>query len=172
LGSKSSLEQLIHEITQIPVEALRGGPLSDFGVNERLRWADNRTTKKQEDRAYCLMGLFDVFMPLIYGEGEHAFIRLEKEIETLSKSELDKATMRSLDDLKVTDPQDNMTRIELSKDHLLEDCYKWILQDPNFQAWHGTDAVPFLWINGDPGKGKTMLMIALARELLKDVRDN
>lgn len=168
LGSKNSLQQLIHEITQIPIEALRGDPLSDFSVNARLRWAENRVTKRQEDRAYSLMGIFDVFMLLIYGEGEHAFVRQQKKIDNLSRTELDEASVKSLKDLKITNPMEDMTRIELSKDRLLDDCYKWILRDPNFQAWHRTDAVPLLWINGDPGKGKTMLMIALARELLND----
>ncbi|KAF2430607.1 hypothetical protein EJ08DRAFT_715248 [Tothia fuscella] len=43
-------------------------------------WASNRNTTRREDLAYCLMGLFDVNMPLLYGEGEKAFIRLQEEI--------------------------------------------------------------------------------------------
>ncbi|KIW14239.1 hypothetical protein PV08_07021 [Exophiala spinifera] len=76
LGSKITLEQQIHEITGIPIAALRGASLSQFSVDERMRWAARRETRRKEDKAYCLMGIFGVFMPLIYGEGENAFIRL------------------------------------------------------------------------------------------------
>jgi hypothetical protein len=91
LGSRSTLEQPIHEITDIPVMALRGTPLSQFSVDERMRWAANRNTKKKEDQAYCLLGIFNLFMPPIYGEGDHAFIRLNKE---LGRSPQSKSTTR------------------------------------------------------------------------------
>ena len=80
LGNKHTLEQLIHEITQIPVRALRNGILSQFSDRERLQWAANRKTRKKEDKAYCLLGIFDIFMPLMYGEGDNAFNRLQEEI--------------------------------------------------------------------------------------------
>lgn len=80
LGSRSTLERQIQEITDIPIAALRGAPLSQFSVDERMRWALKRNTKKKEDKAYCLLGIFDTFMPPIYGEGDHAFIRLNKEL--------------------------------------------------------------------------------------------
>ncbi|KAJ6195116.1 heterokaryon incompatibility protein-domain-containing protein [Bipolaris maydis] len=69
LGSKKSLEQQIHEITGIPIQALAGCPLSDFRIEERLSWAEKRQTKREEDAAYSLLGLFDLHIPLIYGEG-------------------------------------------------------------------------------------------------------
>jgi hypothetical protein len=81
LGDKKTLEELIHKITDIPVTALQNTPLIGFPVNERLRWAAKRNTKKEEDKAYCLLGIFNVFMPLIYGEEEYAFVRLKEEIE-------------------------------------------------------------------------------------------
>jgi hypothetical protein len=81
LGSKTSLERLILEITGIATEALRGSPRTNFAIEERLSWTSHRNTKKQEDGAYSLLGLFDVYMPHIYGEGrEKAFTRLRKEI--------------------------------------------------------------------------------------------
>ena len=86
LGNKTTLEQLIHEITTIPVNLLRGAPVSQFSIAERMRWTANRNTKRKEDRAYCLLGIFDVFMPLIYGEGDNAFIRLEEEIQKSFRS--------------------------------------------------------------------------------------
>ena len=82
LGSRVSLEQEIHEITKIPITVLRGQRLSEISIEERMRWAANRTTMWKEDKVYCLLGIFGVFLPLIYGEGEaHATSRLKDEIQ-------------------------------------------------------------------------------------------
>ena len=84
LGSKLSLEVIIHEITSIPRAALRGGPLDCFSSDERMSWASYRHTKEEEDQIYSLLGIFDVSMPLIYGEGkEKAYKRLQEEIEKI-----------------------------------------------------------------------------------------
>jgi hypothetical protein len=81
LGDKHSLQQTLYEITGIAIHALRGRSLSRFSVAERMSWAAKRETKREEDAAYSLLGLFDVYMPLIYGEGrEKAFNRLRREI--------------------------------------------------------------------------------------------
>jgi len=81
LGDKKLLERQIHEITGIPIGALQGTPLSEFSVDERMSWAENRQTKREEDKAYSLLGIFDVYMPFIYGESTgNALRRLRKEI--------------------------------------------------------------------------------------------
>ena len=81
LGDKKSLERQIHEITGITAQALQGSPLSHFSVNKRMSWAAKRETKREEDAAYSLLGIFDIHMPLIYGEGrKKALVRLYKEI--------------------------------------------------------------------------------------------
>ena len=81
LGDKRVLERQIHQITGIAVSALRGEPLSQFAVKERLSWANNRKTKYEEDMAYSLFGIFDIQIPLLYGEGkDRAFKRLREEI--------------------------------------------------------------------------------------------
>ncbi|OCK72920.1 HET-domain-containing protein, partial [Lepidopterella palustris CBS 459.81] len=86
LGSKISLEQEIHEVTQVPVRALQGQRLSEFSVDERMSWIARRRTTVKEDKAYCLLGIFGVFMPLIYGEGEeHAYLRLRRKLLKSSK---------------------------------------------------------------------------------------
>jgi hypothetical protein len=82
LGSRNSLEQEIQEITAIPTKAIRGQKLSSFSIEERMSWAAGRTTTMAEDRIYCLLGIFGVFLPLIYGEGEdYASLRLREEIQ-------------------------------------------------------------------------------------------
>lgn len=82
LGSKTSLERQICEATRIPVNALRGNPLSTFSKQERLLWQEGRKTKQGEDLIYSLLGIFDVSMSLIYGEGKHkARRRLESKLD-------------------------------------------------------------------------------------------
>jgi hypothetical protein len=81
LGDKRSLDELVHKVTGIAVSALRGRPLSQFSVEERFGWAETRQTGREEDWAYCLFGIFGIFMSLIYGEGkENAIDRLEEKI--------------------------------------------------------------------------------------------
>ncbi|KAF2727809.1 HET-domain-containing protein [Polyplosphaeria fusca] len=83
IGDKKSLEPLVHEVTGIPLKALRNGPLDEFTVDERRDWARNRETYEEEDRVYCLLGILDIVMTAAYGEGvEKAWRRLEIELET------------------------------------------------------------------------------------------
>ena len=82
LGSRLTLEQDIHRITRIPTSALRGQDLAGFTVEERMGWTAGRVTTVKEDKVYCLLGIFNVFLPLIYGEGEsYAKTRLKDEIQ-------------------------------------------------------------------------------------------
>jgi hypothetical protein len=82
IGDKTSLDQLIHDITDIPLAALRNCPLDQFSTSERMRWAEHRVTTEEEDVVYCLLGMLDVSMPTVYGEGkESARSRLQTEVE-------------------------------------------------------------------------------------------
>jgi hypothetical protein len=84
LGSKLTLQDLIHDITGIPSAALEGAPLETFSRGERMSWASGRYTKEEEDEAYSLLGIFDVSLPLVYGEGKQkAFKRLQEEIDKI-----------------------------------------------------------------------------------------
>ncbi|KAH7310280.1 putative vegetative incompatibility protein HET-E-1 [Rhexocercosporidium sp. MPI-PUGE-AT-0058] len=81
LGDKQSLGEEIVRITEIPREALQGLSLSKFAVEDRFSWIEMRQTTIREDMAYCLLGIFGVFLPLIYGEGQpNALRRLLREI--------------------------------------------------------------------------------------------
>ena len=159
LGNKISLTQQIHEITGIPKLAIQGARLSQFTVDERLLWTEHRQTKLEEDRAYSLLGLFDVYIAPLYGEGTRgAFKRLLDEIHKLDKC---------IQDIRLTDPRDDKKRIEDTKGGLLEGSYCWVLDHPNFQQWHSDPQSRLLWIKGDPGKGKTMLLCGIIDELRK-----
>ncbi|KAI9764647.1 MAG: hypothetical protein M1840_008144 [Geoglossum simile] len=80
IGTKSSLRNDISAITGISIVALWGDSMSSYSVAEKMSWASMRTTTRVEDKAYCLMGLFGINMPLLYGEGNAAFRRLQEEI--------------------------------------------------------------------------------------------
>ena len=162
LGDKQSLEQQIHEITEIPILALRGSTLSQFSTEQKFAWAKDRKTTREEDWAYSLLGIFETSMPIVYGEGRrNAIRRLEKEIDDASK---DKQCLR---DLRITDPRADKVRIEETKGGLLVDSYQWILENGDFKQWRNDQQSHLLWIKGDPGKGKTMLLCGIIDELKK-----
>ncbi|KAF5846756.1 hypothetical protein GGP41_004773 [Bipolaris sorokiniana] len=85
LGTRAGLREQIFQRTQIPVNVLsQAEPLEHFSAAQRMSWAAERKTTRIEDIAYCLLGIFNINMPLIYGEGENAFIRLQEEILKIS----------------------------------------------------------------------------------------
>ncbi|KFA56167.1 hypothetical protein S40293_00112 [Stachybotrys chartarum IBT 40293] len=90
IATKTDLRVLIAEVTGIACDYIGdylGFPaesayerLSKASVAERMSWMADRQTKRQEDVAYCLLGIFNVHMPMLYGEGVKAFQRLQEEI--------------------------------------------------------------------------------------------
>jgi len=85
LGTKTSLGKSISERTRIPQAILDGTKhLETASVAQRMSWAVGRKTARIEDQAYCLMGIFGINMPLLYGEGVKAFLRLQEEIMKVS----------------------------------------------------------------------------------------
>ncbi|KAF2181428.1 ankyrin, partial [Zopfia rhizophila CBS 207.26] len=85
LGTKETLRQVVSNCTGIPVGILLGDDdLDTFSIAQRMSWSAKRKTSRIEDRAYCLLGIFGINMPLVYGEREAAFIRLQEEIMRVS----------------------------------------------------------------------------------------
>jgi hypothetical protein len=84
IGTKVGLCDTLQRITGVPRSYLKEGAsqsaLALLSVAEKMSWAARRQTTRIEDIAYCLMGLFGVHMPILYGEGERAFSRLQNEI--------------------------------------------------------------------------------------------
>lgn len=80
IGTKWSLKSLISDITRIDVGVFNGTRLGKFSVAQKMSWASQRETTRIEDTAYCLMGMFGIHMPMLYGEGDRAFMRLQEEI--------------------------------------------------------------------------------------------
>ncbi|PMD63131.1 uncharacterized protein K444DRAFT_610007 [Hyaloscypha bicolor E] len=80
LFNKEQKCALLENITHIDRNILRGFDMSRACTAKKMSWAASRTTTRKEDIAYCLLGIFDVNMPLLYGEGDKAFARLQEEI--------------------------------------------------------------------------------------------
>ncbi|KAH7466581.1 hypothetical protein FOMA001_g15905 [Fusarium oxysporum f. sp. matthiolae] len=80
IGTKDDLCGPLSSITGIDEHILKGGDLDSVSVARRMSWASGRNTSRIEDTAYCLLGIFDVNIPLIYGEGRKAFQRLQVAI--------------------------------------------------------------------------------------------
>lgn len=159
LGDRVSLKTQIHEVTTIPFRVLEGAPLSQSSVDERFRWRQDRHTKLKEDAAYSLSGIFDVEMAPVYGEGtEEALRRLRDEIRKREEC---------LRDLRPSNPRDDKKRIVDTKGGLLKGSYRWVLDNSSFRQWHDDPQSQLLWVKGDPGKGKTMLLCGIIDKLQK-----
>lgn len=163
LGDKRSLGQWIHEITGIPHAALRGEDLDNFSVEERLSWTKYRQTRRKEDMAYCLLGIFKIFMPLMYGEGDHAFARLLRE-EARKKHD-DNARMDAcLSTLPVASEaafnslnnQHQPTCLENTRVELLREITEWV-------DHLGQDRGCIFWLSGMAGTGKSTIARTIAR---------
>ncbi|CAJ2508307.1 Uu.00g094930.m01.CDS01 [Anthostomella pinea] len=160
LGDKASLEVLLYDITGIPANALRNGPLPDFSIDERMTWSRGRETKRPEDKAYSLMGIFNVHMPLIYGEGEDkALIRLRKKIDSSLKSVLDKVPVVQGAAFDSHAEEHNPTCHPDTRVGLLRAISEWA---------KNTRAEAVFWLNGRAGTGKSTISRTLAASISKD----
>jgi hypothetical protein len=157
LGSKLSLLSVLRKITGIPEDALQGTPLSDFTINKRVSWNEHRATKLPADKAYSLMGMLGVELSPFDGETlAEAMKRVLDEVDKQNKC---------IQDIRQTDPRNDKKRIEDTKGGLLLGSYRWILDNTTFKEWHGDQHGRLLWVKGDPGKGKTMLLCGVINEL-------
>ncbi|KAI4706494.1 hypothetical protein J4E89_008912 [Alternaria sp. Ai002NY15] len=156
LGDKMSVSQIIHEVTKIPAKALSGDDISKFDVFERFSWAQNRQTMREEDGAYCLLGIVGCYLPLIYGEGkDSALKRLRTEMqggERLSQ-------IRNW--LSAPDPYINYLKAHKQRQ---AGTGLWLLRNEKFKKWK-EDAASRLWLHGIPGCGKTILSSAVVENL-------
>ncbi|KAI6030308.1 hypothetical protein EDC04DRAFT_2711335 [Pisolithus marmoratus] len=88
IGNAQRLASVLERITRIPANVFRYGLASERrSIAQIMSWAADRQTTRVEDRAYSLMGLFGVSMPMLYGEGTRAFQRLQLEIMRTSSDQ-------------------------------------------------------------------------------------
>ncbi|KAK3943377.1 heterokaryon incompatibility protein-domain-containing protein, partial [Diplogelasinospora grovesii] len=100
IGHRTELSQEIHDITGIAEPVLQGATLDKIAVGTKMSWLSRRVTTRPEDMAYCMLGIFDVNLPLLYGEGlEKGFIRLQEAILSTSEDESIFAWHANIDDI-------------------------------------------------------------------------
>jgi hypothetical protein len=181
LGDRESLKHTIHEVTGIPIEALSRSDLSDlsnFDIAKRFSWAENRRTTREEDGAYCLLGIFGIYMPLIYGEGkDHAMKRLKKKVQDASEDVTGahrnntKTHSQSQEErlgkicswLSAPDPSTNYHKAHKQRQ---AETGLWLLESAKLTEWKES-AASRLWLYGIPGCGKTILSSTVIEHLLQ-----
>lgn len=183
LGDKDSLRNIIHGITGIPVDALLGSHLSEFTVSERFSWTDNRQTTREEDSAYCLLGIFGIYMPLIYGERkENAIRRLKKVVHEASQDITDASVDNTQSGsqsqnerlgkicnwLSAPDPSVNYHKALKQRQ---AGTGTWLVEGEKFTRWR-VNAASRLWLHGIPGCGKTILSSTIIENLLQHSGDD
>lgn len=85
LGDRRGMSSWIADITGIHIGALRDrSTIQHYSIAQRMSWAATRETTRLEDIAYCLLGIFGIYMAMLYGEGDTAFKRLQQEIMQIS----------------------------------------------------------------------------------------
>ena len=88
VGEKKDLSALLREVTGINYGAMNyPSSIQSYSIATRMSWASRRKTTRVEDEAYCMLGILGVHMPLLYGEGQNAFRRLQEELIKISDDE-------------------------------------------------------------------------------------
>ncbi|KAF3011345.1 hypothetical protein E8E14_006824 [Neopestalotiopsis sp. 37M] len=157
LGDKQSLAEMIHEITRIPTNAFQGVSLAQFSVEERISWSKGRTTTRGEDKAYSLLGILDVSMTSIYGEGAtKALERLRAKVSLRSTSGVLKQLPVAIGAAYDSHAEEhNQQCLEGTRTEILSEIAEWV-HDPSSQTVY--------WLNGMAGTGKSTISRTLARQ--------
>jgi Heterokaryon incompatibility protein (HET) len=141
-GKIDDLSRKISAVTRVDAEVLGGRDPQSISIAKRMSWASRRITTRKEDIAYCLMGLFGVNMPLLYGEGERAFIRLQEEIMKVSDDH-SLFAWRDAVDLTRSDPLLNRSQPKRRRMSSEELSFQGLLaRSPAYFA-HSNNIIPF-----------------------------
>ncbi|KAL7780126.1 hypothetical protein CFE70_010148 [Pyrenophora teres f. teres 0-1] len=168
LGDKQSLEEMPYELTGIPIKVLRNQTLRDFSVEERFSWAATRETTYEEDMAYCLLGIFNIHMPLLYGEGaKTAMKRLRSMVESARDGPTGASLQLKFSGLRqwLSAPNPS-TQPQLALKGRVREVCLWVLESDKYARWK-TASASILWLYGRPGSGKTVISTVILQDLLE-----
>ncbi|KAM0270876.1 hypothetical protein ACHAQH_009277 [Verticillium albo-atrum] len=142
-----------------------GAQLDDIRDSEAAVRSDSEGYNSQQvrDRLQVLAGTAERQCE----ELQDIISAIQQQTSRQEEIQQDAGDRRCLKDLSVTDPRHDKARIQSTKGGLLEDSYCWILNHADFLSWLDDPQSRLLWIKGDPGKGKTMLLCGIIDELNK-----
>lgn len=166
LGSKITLERIIQDRSGIATSALRGDALSNFSIDEIMSWAEYRNTTLEEDKSYCLLGIFNVSIPLIYGEGgDRASRRLREEIHKSFKG----TQLSSICGEKLTSVGNNFEKFAVDLNILsFPEPAQFVARQSELtemhRLLHGHSTRSSVVLHGLGGIGKTQLAIEYIRQ--------
>jgi hypothetical protein len=187
LGTRESLKNHITRATGIPENIFCGHvEFSNIPAGHIWSWTNRRQTTRPEDQAYCLFGIFDVSIPVLYGEGkDRAFGRLKEEIEKrrqivsalpITEDDLEHRNNVDIDEgaqkmlLSNEDKEklweslrfDDIDARQLTIQKAYTKTCNWLLETPEYCNWLNAlkleEHKGFLWIKGKPGAGKSTIM--------------
>ena len=92
-------------------------------------------------------------------------IAKDNTVTNSSSADAERDGQGCLKDLRTTDPREDKKRIQDSKGGLLQYSYRWIFKHIDYRKWRDNEEGRVLWIKGDPGKGKTMLLCGIIDEM-------
>ena len=175
IGRKDRLAHTLKEITRIPTCVLQYGLDADhISIAQIMSWAADRKTTRVEDRAYSLLGLFGVHMPMLYGEGKNAFRRLQLELIRMTNDHSvfawdrrdvgwsgsvladDPSDFRDCEDIVKMEPDEYLDAL---KEATLEDELHTIPQEP-LHTYSVTNAGIQIWLPLNRSRGSDSLFEA------------
>ncbi|RMZ37757.1 hypothetical protein AFCA_002208 [Aspergillus flavus] len=160
---------LLTSPSRVDDENIKGLFVTDYDA-----WSDQLITIKEEEKTLkmrfqvALSGLSVQKLndlELEAGKSRETLEVIANYTRKIAKHLSDAEYRRCLNTLKATDPQLDKQRIEKRKGGLLKDSYKWVIENREFKRWMDASSGELLWIKGDPGKGKTMLLCGIIDEL-------
>ncbi|KAI5357718.1 Putative NACHT nucleoside triphosphatase, heterokaryon incompatibility [Septoria linicola] len=161
-GDCVSLEPDIASITKIPEPVLRNyDDCKGLTTEEKLAWIGARETTREEDLSYCLLGIFNVAMPVIYGEGaDSARQRLLRKIFKFSQQR-DQFNRKVVNWFSPPDPWVNHASARRRHE---DQTGAWLLDSKHYQHWKSSSS-GHIWLYGKPGCGKTVLCSTVIEDI-------
>ncbi|KAL3488608.1 hypothetical protein BJX62DRAFT_239831, partial [Aspergillus germanicus] len=168
LKSSRDRDELRDKYNVIGLEMEAAGVMNEIPVGNIRGVCDYGDERKNKDWQPYAAAMAAAFAKAVLAEIIPKSATQSPSVRTDFTDE-DKACLR---DLLVADPETERRRIEATKGGLLDGSFQWVLNNAEFQEWHNNHQNQLLWIKGDPGKGKTMLMIGIINELLLQVQSS
>ncbi|GAM33433.1 hypothetical protein TCE0_004r00321 [Talaromyces pinophilus] len=166
LKSSRDTDELRDKYNVIGLEMEAAGVMNEIPVGNIRGVCDYGDERKNKDWQPYAAVMAAAFAKAVLSEITPKCVTQSPDV-TMVFTDKDNSCLR---DLLVVDPESELRRIEATNGGLLDDSFRWFLGNAEFQKWYRSSQNHLLWIKGDPGKGKTMLMIGIIKELAQQTQ--